>query len=291
MPTTRELKRRIDSVTNTRKITSAMRMVAAAKLNRSQQNARQAQPYAQQLSQTLKLLPTQHPFFQKNHSSHPSLILLTTDRGLAGAFNSQINKAAYNFLNQQQTASLAIFGRKGQDFFRSRTQTSLSIHSTITQIPMPERTRQLDNTIAQLSNDFLKEKTSGIWLAYNRFYNPLKQLPELRQILPIVPENPRKTSDIPPPPVSSDTSAEAQVILEPSPKKLESILSDYLINQAYIALLETEAGEHGARMVAMEAATKNAGEMINSLTLQYNRLRQAAITSELIEIINGAQAL
>ena len=304
MPTPRELKRRIDSVTNTRQITSAMRMVSAVKLNRAQMRAQQAQPYAYELSKTLAWLAEQadagHAFFESNQNQHVSLIILTSDRGLAGAFNSQLNKEVLGFLQQQPACALYVFGRKGQEFFRMRLSGDHKLEHSIVQQPEVERFSQMDALMEELAQAFLRGETGQLWLAHNRFYNPIKQTPVLTQLLPVAAlaaETAEADSTTPTTTAGSTATTPPaelpqQILLEPSPRVLlERLLTDYLHNQAYTALLETEAGEHGARMVAMEAATKNAGEMIDSLTLQYNRLRQSMITRELIEIINGAQAL
>ena len=285
MATLRDIRRRITSVRNTRQITSAMKMVSAAKLNRAGNAVRAAQPYSDRLSMMVSALHAslageEHPLFTERQGGKSLVILFTTDRGLCGNFNMNLIR---NVVQRMQEGGglpgpeLVIFGRKGNDFFKRRG-------FAIRDGRMFLHTSEYPHAIGEVMRDVLAGFSSGeigrVFLASNRFYSPIRQEPVIRQLLPI------------PPLDSSEGMDEREMLFEPSRQEiLDFLLPSFLRNQTLVAHLNTEAGEHGARMLAMEGATKNAGEMINRLTLTYNRARQAAITKELIEIVNAAQAL
>jgi len=287
MATLRDIKRRITSVTNTQQITSAMKMISAAKLARAQQAAHQAQPYAEKLRHMVTtmsqgLTSDDHPLLAASGEGKPLVILFVSDRGLCGGFNSNMNRMVHRKITQDPEyagAEMIIFGRTANDFFRRR---GVPIREAHIQLREAERRERLKGVIDGAIEGFLSGEFSRVYLAYNYFRNAVTQEPAIRPLLPVAP------------PVEEDTADEDErdTLFEPSRTEiLDTLLSRYLENQGLLAHLNTEAGEHGARMVAMEGATKNAGEMISRLTLQYNRARQAAITTELTEIISGAESL
>lgn len=283
MATLRDIRRRIVSVRNTRQITSAMRMVSAAKLNRAQQAVRRAQPYADKLALVVRRLSfgltgDDHPFFGAPTGGKTLVVHFTSDRGLCGGFNSNLNKFALKAVQDGtlKDAEFAVFGRQGNDFMKRR---GINIGLSVVQAADVERQEKVEALCNDIARRFAAGELSRVVVTYNRFVNPIKQDPTMAALLPIAAPEERRMGA-------------RSTIFEPSLGEiLEQILPRYLNNQFFQAMLNTEAGEHGARMVAMEGATKNAGKMMDSLTLQYNRARQAGITKELIEIVNGAQSL
>lgn len=283
MATLRDIRRRINSVRNTRQITSAMRMVSAAKLNRAQAAVRRAQPYSDTLAQVVRRLSwglsrEDHPFFGERAAGKTLVVLITSDRGLCGGFNSNLNKHVLRALQDGTLpdAEFVIFGRQGNDFFKRR---GANIRQAVVQVPEVERRQRLEQLSEEIARRFAADELARVVVAYNRYLNPITQRPTLETLLPIVPPPERRHGG-------------RAVIFEPGRAEILAVMMPrFLTNQFLQAQLNTEAGEHGARMVAMEGATKNAGKMIDTLTLQYNRARQAGITKELIEIVNGAQSL
>lgn len=289
MATLRDIRRRVTSVGNTRQITSAMKMVSTAKLARAQNAARAAQPYAEVLRSMVTsiaggLSGEDHPLLQTREGGKSVVVLFTSDRGLCGGFNTALNKTLLARLvggGDMPEPELVIFGRTGNDFFRRRRFT---ISKAVLNAREAERRDEIRAVIESLSARFTAGEIGRVVLAFNRYHNPISQEPTLLPLLPVAP------------PAQSGAEAEPgdqrETIFEPSlAAVLDSLLPRYLESQLLQALLSTEAGEHGARMVAMDGATRNAGEMIKRLTLEMNKARQASITKELIEIVNGAQAL
>jgi F-type H+-transporting ATPase subunit gamma len=286
MPSLKEIRNRITSVKKTQKTTSAMKMVSAAKLNRAEDTVRQAQPYSKKLKHVVSSLggrftEEDHPIFRNQAGDRVAVILLTSDRGLCGGFNANLCKALSANLDELgvEQAQMYVIGRKGRDYFR---RTS---HSIVTDFPDVHPSRHLEivhEVVDELSQQFIDGKLDRVFLVYNEFVSVLTQKPTVDTLLPIIP-----------PSASEETVVdEREAIFEPSAEEiLEPLLRQYIRNQMYTAWLSTIAGEHAARMTAMDSATKNAGEMIKQLNLYYNRTRQAAITKELIEIISGAESL
>lgn len=286
MPTLRDIKTRIGSVKNTQQVTRAMKMMSAAKLNRAQNAVRAAQPYAKMMRQMVSTLSKgmsgeDHPLFAEGTGEATRIILITTDRGQCGGFNTTLNRYLLRQLTGEgyKSPELVIIGTKGNDFFKRQGHSILKAMVQEKPTDVPDL---LKAAVQQAVADFMAGKISSLHIAYNQFISPIKQIPTVEQLLPVRPEA-----------AQTNEGGEAQdYIFEPGREDILSrLLPQYLENQAFTALLNNYAGEHGARMVAMEGATKNAGEMIKRLSLQYNRARQAAITKELIEIINGAQSL
>jgi F-type H+-transporting ATPase subunit gamma len=282
----RDIRRRIVSVRNTRQITSAMRMVSAAKLNRAQNAVRMARPYAHALFEVVTnlsrgLTGDDHAFFRTAQPGGKTVVVhFTSDRGLCGGFNSNLNKKV---LREIRSGSLPdpemiCIGRVGNDFFKRR---DVPIRQAILYAQPDEKVSAIADIIKDVTSRYISGEIGRFYIAYNHYHNPVRQDPTLHPLVPL-----------PEPPPEHRQTPRIDTIFEPSRGAiLDVMLPRYLQNQLFQAHLNTEAGEHGARMAAMEGATKNAGKMIDRLTLQYNRARQANITKELIEIVNGAQSL
>jgi ATP synthase, F1 gamma subunit len=284
VPSTIDIRRRIRSVKNTQQITKAMKMVAAAKLRRAHDRIVAARPYAGALREVLRSVASRvesdhHPLLSVREERNVCLIVVTADKGLCGAFNTNIIKAAQTEIRERGWENVALIpvGRKGNDFFRRRDIPIRHQAVNIFQALTMGDARDLARII---SDDFISEKVDAIYVIYNQFKSVIQQNLTVERLLPIerLPEE-QDTDDI-------------DYIYEPAAGEiLAELLPKHLEMQIYRILLESAAAEHGARMTAMEAATKNAGELIDSLTLTYNRTRQAAITREIIEVVSGAAAL
>ena len=288
MASLKDIRKRIDSVKRTQKTTNAMKMVSAAKLRRSETNIREATPYAAKLKSVVSSLGTRLEgveqdigfgrLFRSTEGKRTGVILVTSDRGLCGGFNANLSKALARQLDEEgvKSAELVILGRKGNDFYKRTNHTILENH---TGTHPQEQLGLVRNIVSRFTNRFEENELDQVILAYNHFVSVINQEPVIEQLLPI------RTPEV-------ESVDEREIIFEPSPANiLEILLKKYVQNQVYVSWLDTIAGEHAARMTSMDAATKNAGEMIDKLQLHYNRSRQAAITSELIEIISGAESV
>jgi F-type H+-transporting ATPase subunit gamma len=293
MPSLKALRMRINSVKSTQKITSAMKMVAASKLRRAQQQAEMARPYAQRMARMLNTLaasvadqPSAPEMLAGTGKDQVHLLIaVTADRGLAGAFNSSIGRAtrtrARALEAQGKTVKILAVGRKGRDYLRrelsSRIVGDVS-YAGKRRIEYADAKELADRIATMLNNGEFDVAT----LIYNRFQSVIAQVVTEQQLIPV----PAVQN------VSETDGSAALPEFEPDEETiLRRLLPQALAVQTYTALLESSAGEHGARMTAMDNATRNAGDMIKRLTLNYNRARQANITRELIEIISGAEAL
>jgi F-type H+-transporting ATPase subunit gamma len=288
MASLKDIRKRIDSVKRTQKTTSAMKMVSAAKLRRSENAIREATPYANKLKSVVSSLSTRFGgkdqdtgfglLFQNSGGKRTGVILITSDRGLCGGFNSNLSKALARQLADEEVecAEFVILGRKGNEFFKRSAHNILANH---TGTPPGEQLVLVRDVVSEFTSRFEDGELDQVILAYNHYVSVIAQVPVIEQLLPIrAPE--------------AEITDERDIIFEPSPQDiLETLLKKYVQNQVYVSWLDTIAGEHAARMTSMDAATKNAGEMIEKLQLHYNRSRQAAITRELIEIISGAESL
>ncbi len=290
MPTLSDIKRRIVSIQSTQKITSAMKMVSAAKLRRAQEAIEAARPYAQRMRETLEEVgggETNHPLFeQREEKARVEVVVITSDRGLAGAYNGQIIKATEAFVAERRTGatkvSLTIVGKKAADYFKGPRGIEVSSAR-----PVGPNVNYLEakQVAGGLISRFESGEVDEVVIIHNEFVSAIAQNAKIVPLLPFVP------------PVAGDdaeegTEAQAPYEIEPNPERLLTSLVPKAVEvELFRALLENQAGEHAARMTAMENATKNTEELIEKLTLEYNRARQAAITSELVEIITGAQAL
>ena len=299
MASLRDIRKRIRSVKNTKQITKAMKMVAAAKLRKAQDAIIAARPYAQTLDQIIGELVSRsgdeglaHPLLTQRPARRVELVVLTSDRGLAGGFNSNVIRRTSRFLVENghdlERIELATVGRKGHDFFKNR--------GTPIRKDFPGLYRQLSYRLAadiaeEFSANYLNGEVDAVYLVYNQFGSAIRQTVTLEQVLPLQTLAPVTT-----PAAGSAPAAPAHTRVDFKYEPDRQAVLDRLVPQAvaikvYRALLESVASEHGARMSAMENATSNATDMINSLTLSYNRTRQAVITKELMEIVSGAEAL
>jgi F-type H+-transporting ATPase subunit gamma len=286
MASLRDIRKRIKSVKNTQKITKAMKMVAAAKLRRAQDAADAAQHYAdgyRHLMQSVAAMVDagDHELLaERPNAQRAAVIVLTSSRGLCGGFNSNVLKKLARFMGDEGAAydevSVITIGRKAAENVARRYQHEADLTEAFAQGDEVEEARQL---IQRLSQRFVDGELDHVYVLYNRFVSVMTQEPSMTRMLPTqLPENAEEL--------------DTQVLIEPDSKTLvDHVLQQQLFLTLYQAVLDTEAGEHAARMTSMDGATKNAGEMIDKMTLIYNRARQAAITSELVEIISGAEAL
>jgi F-type H+-transporting ATPase subunit gamma len=283
MPALIDIRRRIRSVKNTQQITKAMKMVSAAKLRRAQEAMFAARPYARKMLEVLNSLATRahpdaHPLLRERPVERVLVVVVTADKGLAGGFNSNIIRAAVRFLKSDELTGkrvdLEIIGRKGRDFFRRRSWTIRAEEVGLFQSLQFARAQQVAH---RLIRRYVEAEVDQIWLAYNEFKTVVQQKVIVERLLPIQ----RLTLE--------PTEPAQDYIYEPDAKGIfDHILPKHVEMQVWHALLESSAAEHGARMAAMDAATNNAGEMIERLTLYMNKVRQAAITKEIIEVVSGA---
>jgi F-type H+-transporting ATPase subunit gamma len=289
VPSLRDIRTRIGSVKNTRQITKAMKMVSAAKLRRAQEAITRARPYAVLLEQALGRIAARaaaeekpsHPLLAARPVKRVEIVLLTSDRGLAGAFNSNVIRRSQRFLTetseQYERVDVSILGRKARDFFRVRKMPVRKDYGGVHQMASYDKAADLAQ---QLSERFLSGEVDAVYLCYNEFKSAIAQTVVVKQLLPIVT------------PGEAGGSQGYDFLYEPSRDALlKDLVPKHLAIQVWRALLDSAASEHGARMTAMESATSNAEDMIAGLTLQYNRARQAYVTKELMEIVSGAEAL
>jgi F-type H+-transporting ATPase subunit gamma len=293
-----DLRRRIKSVKNTQQITKAMKMLSAVNLRRAQERVTNARPFARKMTEVLTELAAHtdenyhHPLLDRRGDERYLLVLITADKGLAGAFNANLIKAAQAFIREHEgkTVELMAVGRKGRDFFRRR-----DIQIVQEYIGLTGKGRVSYEEAAGMASDITRrfvedEGIDKVFLLYNEFRSVLQQRVVVEQLLPVsrVEEGEGDAA-------ADGNPAEAQnfveYIYEQPPAEIFSRLLPRLIEtQVFRALLESIASEQGARMTAMDAASKNAGDLIGSLTLNMNRIRQAAITKEIIEVVSGAAA-
>jgi F-type H+-transporting ATPase subunit gamma len=289
MPALIDIRRRIRSVKNTQQITKAMKMVSAAKLRRAQEAMFAARPYARKMMDVLQSVAARsegqgHPLLEPREGDRTLLVVVTADKGLCGGFNANIIRAAVKFLEDRDTEAVAldVLGRRGRDFFKRRRWKIRSEQVGLFQA--------LRYPVAQaLARELIEEFTSGrvdqVFLLYNEFKSVIQQRIVVERLLPIGTIETQPIAEKPRPPAEPVMD----YLYEPAPGVIfESLLPKHVEVQVWRALLESAAAEHGARMAAMDAATRNAGEMIDRLTLYMNKVRQAAITKEIIEVVSGA---
>jgi len=293
MPSLKSIRTRIASVKSTQKITRAMKLVSAARLRRAQDAIFGARPYANALAEAivevaLRAGAEAHPLLDRRVPERLTMVPLTSDRGLAGGFNANVFRALQRFTDEQKRATpparevaVEIVGKKGRDYFRRRKATIGH------ELPGPtgETALKIAQEMAHIvTHSFQSGRTAAVFLVYNEFKSAGSQRVVVEPLLPITGANLRA-------PEGGATAALA-FLYEPSKTRLlDALLPMYVESQIYRGLLESMASEFGARMTAMDNATRNAKEMISALSLQYNRARQAAITKELMEIVSGAEAL
>jgi F-type H+-transporting ATPase subunit gamma len=284
MPSLIDLRRRIRSVKSTQQVTKAMKMVSAAKLRRAQERVIAARPYAAMFGRILGDLAAAvagdetaegHPLLARRPENRILLVLVTADRGLAGAFNTNLLKASHHFIVEHApaTVQMNLIGRKGRDYWRKRGASVMAERTGISEKPT------FDHAVAvakEIAGTFERNETDAVYLLFNEFKSVLSQKLTLARLLPV--ELPVRSSSV------------DFIYEQPPAELLASLLPRFVEISIYQAMLESAAAELAARMTAMEAATSNAGEMIDKLTLYMNRVRQASITNQLIEVVSGATA-
>jgi F-type H+-transporting ATPase subunit gamma len=298
MASLKAIRRRISSVKGTQKITRAMKMVAGARLARAQHRILALRPYAVRTGALLadvtqalaesEATPTEHPLLNRREEKRALILVITSDRGQCGAFNTNIARAAERLWREKQAAGvevkLATIGRKGRDYFTRRKAPLFHAFAGVWERLDLEQARNVARTILQ---PFLREEIDSIYLVYNEFKSAMSQKVVAEPLLPLAAPPAREGEAD-----AADWDKHREFLFEPDQAALlERLVPMYVEVTLLRSLLESMASELGARMTAMDSATKNASEMISKLTLVYNRARQAAITTELMEIIGGAEAL
>ncbi|RLE18058.1 MAG: ATP synthase F1 subunit gamma [Acidobacteria bacterium] len=276
------LRRRIKSVRNTRQITRAMKLVAAAKMKRAQERVYHARPYANKLQDVIRSVGSRleigkHPLLLNRPETNIRLVVVSADRGLCGSFNAVVFRRVFELLEQWQDKNIVVdfIGRKGFEHFQNKVDTVGRNYKDVF--------RKFDPTVgagiaADLMNDFVAGECDAVYVVYNEFKSVLQQNLIVERLLPLVEQD------------FSGKEALIPHLFEPSAEEvLHDLLPRYVETQIFRVLIESNAAEFAARMTAMEAATKNATEMIDKLTLQMNKIRQAAITTEIIEVVSGGQ--
>ncbi len=294
-----DIRRRIKSVKNTQQITKAMKMLSAVNLRRAQERVTKARPFANKMMEVLGELASRteenfhHPLLDARGDERYLVVLITADKGLCGAFNTNLTKSAQAFISQHAEKQIEMMpvGRKGRDFFRRRKAVLVAEYIGLTgkgRVEYSEAVEVARDVIKRFTDD---EALDKVFLIYNEFKSALQQRVVIEQLLPV-----SRTSETAGEDSAADASARAAAnqtdyIYEQPPEEIFSRLLPRLIEtQIFRALLESIASEQGARMTAMDSASKNAGELISSLTLNMNRIRQAAITNEIIEVVSGSAA-
>lgn len=282
MPSAGDIRRRIKSVKNIQQITKAMKMVAAARLRRAQERANASKPYTQKIREVLQHVAANargasHPLLATRDVQHTGYLVLSADKGLAGAYSANLFKEVVPQVKDRENVSLITVGRKARDYFRRRGYSIDQEYTGFSEKPTYEEAREIAQELAQ---KFIDGQYDEIYLSYTMFRSPISQQPVTVKLLPLE----QNTAE------SEETQQE--YIFEPSAEEVLSLLlPKYLETVVYGALLQSAASELGARMTAMGSATDNAQELISKLILNYNKVRQAAITREISEIVGGAEAL
>jgi F-type H+-transporting ATPase subunit gamma len=284
MPSLLDLRRRVRSIKNTQQITKAMKMVSAAKLRRAQDRILSARPFALKMLEVLNSLATRadpkaHPLLAVREPRRVEVVVITADKGLAGAFNANILKEALSFLRKENASELElqVVGRKARDFFRRRDFTIRSEYVDVFRDLTYEHCKEVAKPIM---DRYMEGSLDAVYIIYNQFKNVMQQDVVAERLLPLE----KLHFDRP--------EEEFDYIYEPTAKEiLTDLLPTHVEYQVWRALLESAAAEQAARMTAMDSATKNAGELIDHLTLTMNRARQASITNEILEVVSGVEAL
>lgn len=291
MPSLLDMRRRIKSVKNTQQITKAMKMVAAAKLKRAQDRVTAARPFAVKMSEVLSQLSSNvtdfsHPLLDARGDEKYLVVLVTADKGLCGGFNANLIKATQRFLqeNSDKSAEMIPVGRKGRDFFRRRSIEFVEEYVGLTgsgQVVHSDAMEIAEKIIKTFTED---ETIDKVFLVFTQFKTVMSQEVMIEQLLPIPKIEAEETGD-------KDAPQAEYIYEQPASEIFGKLLPKQVETQIYRAMLESVASEQGSRMTAMDSASKNAGELIDTLTLNMNRIRQAAITKEIIEVVSGAAAL
>lgn len=292
MANLKDIKKRITSVKNTRQITRAMKMVSAAKLRRAQDNVVAARPYAYRIYSLLLSLAQEegvtHPLLVKREEKKSLLLVLAGDRGLCGSFNASIFKATEAFIKEKTEQGIELrlecIGKKANDYFSKRTKVQ-EYHQGLLTTPRYDSVIPLADSVLK---EYREEELDAVYLVYNEFKSAIQQKVTVERLIPVSTDVPESVSNL----MSEGKKALIGYKFEPERDKiLDEVVPRHFRMQLFRAVLESVASEHGARMSAMENATTNASEMIEKLTLEYNKARQASITTELMEIIGGVEAM
>ncbi len=286
MPSLIDFRRRIRSVKNTQQITKAMKMVSAAKLRRAQEAVLAARPFANMLGEMLGNVARaaagsdaakELPLLQQRETIKKAvLVVISADRGLAGAFNSNVNRGAQKFMQDQEGVTFEVesIGKKGRDYFRRRGFTISGDHQNFSRKPVYA---DVAAVAAKVSERYASGEIDAVYVAYNEFKSVMTQRLKVEQVLPV--------------PLTETADTTEYIYEQPAEVLLASLLPRYVEVELWRSVLESTASEHAARMTAMDAASRNASEVIERVTLQMNRVRQASITREIIEVVSGASAL
>jgi len=287
MANLRAIRKRVSSVKSTQQITRAMKMVSAAKLRRAQDAINAARPYARMMREVVTAVAGRagsdaHPLLTAREGKRLALLVVTSDRGLAGSFNAGLTRAVYRFLNEHrgeyEEITLFVVGRKGRDFFRRR---EIPIRKEYLGVLGAVSRHHAETIAGDLTKGFLDGEYDEVQIAFNEFRSAISQIVRFEKMFPIALDSSGQAG-----------GDEVDYLYEPSREEiLATLFPKYVQTQIFRVLLESVAGEHGARMTAMDSATNNSVDMISRLTLQMNRARQATITTELTEIVSGAEAL
>ena len=295
MPSLIDIRRRIRAVRSTQQITKAMKMIAASRLRKAHDRIVAARPFSKSMARVLSSLAgrvdaAKHPLLaardDRAPGAHILLLVITADKGLAGGFNANVIRAAAQFIVERhgQRVSLGLVGRKGRDFFQRR---SYPVRLERTNLFARLDFNDAKSIAKPIIEDFVSGEIDAVYIVYNEFKSVMQQRIVTEQLLPIPKDDVGRTV----PPAGPPMQGDVDYLYEPEPVKiLAELLPRHIEIQIYRALLESAAAEHAARMTAMDAASKNSGEIIDSLTLYMNKVRQAAITREIIEVVSGAQS-
>lgn len=285
MANLKEIKKRIGSLKNTSQITKAMKMVSAAKLRRAQESIVAGRPYAEKMQEVLKNLSSgadtsSSPLLEVRPANKVGIILFTSDRGLCGGFNANLIKNVEKLVAEKHAGKdvlYSFYGKKGLEYFRRRGITEQASYTTAVPGQGYSIALELSDKVIEA---YLNGDIDEVYLVFGKFQSAMTQIPTVERLLPIKADE------------TSDSLETPDFLFEPSAVDiLDGLIPKYVASQLFKAILETSASEHGARMTAMDSASNNAKDMIGRLTIQYNRARQAAITTELMDIINGAQSV
>ncbi|MFH1964391.1 MAG: ATP synthase F1 subunit gamma [Acidobacteriota bacterium] len=282
----RDLRRRVKSVSNIQQITRAMKFVSAARLRKAQERMFAARPYATRMMAVLNSMATRvdpetHPLLKERKIEKTMLLVFTADKGLCGGFNSNLIKSAVQFINDEELGdalSLTLVGKKGAEWFRKRPWPIKHQYLNVMSRVDFARAREIAETVTKY---YVEGEVDAVYLLYNQFKSVIAQTITLEPLLPVQ----KLDTD------NADETMLDYIYEQPAEKIFDHLLPKHIETQIFRAMLESEASEQGSRMTAMDAATNNAEEMIESITLHVNRVRQASITTELIEIVSGANAL
>ena len=283
-----DLRRQIQSVKNTAKMTQALQTISAIKLNKARAHLDRARPYTDNVEEMMRDIADRAQsdtplLIGRDQVNNVAICTVTSDRGLAGAFNAQVLRRTMS-LRQEQSAEVVqvATGRKAREFFKFRRMNLDEVYVGFSDSPSYEKAREIGYRLTQLFED---EEADEVYLVYNRFQSALAQRPTVTRILPIASEDEEDGEE-------EDNTSDIPFEFIPEPEELlERLVPKYVETLVFRALLESAAGEHGARMTAMQSATEAANEMVDELTMQMNKMRQAAITQEIIEIASAAEAL